>query len=297
MSIAIMTEVWRDAPVSGTELLILLALADWSDDERRTSFPGIPSLARKARVSERTAKRAIQSLRAAGLVKVTRNAGPSKTNLYTIAAMPQADGPDCHPPADQPDGPNWPPRWATGGLSDGPPVSPYTLEDTSEDTSVPPLTPQGGAGGCAAGEVEKREKQVVPISQHVAPGEVDADDQSISPEVKFEDAWRAYPRKVGKGAARQAWEKAKKKEDVTVIAQAVQRFADVQRAQDDQSKIPHFSTWLNQERWQDDQSASLNAPRPARTGDVLRGMFSPAGRGDDTIPAPPAIGWGGWADD
>lgn len=74
----------------------------------------------------------------------------------------------------------------------------------------------------------------------------------------FELVWKAYPRKVGKGAARKAWNK------LAPDAALVQKMLDAlkwQVYQDQWSKdggayIPHLSTWLNQERW-DDQPMQL----------------------------------------
>ncbi len=78
----------------------------------------------------------------------------------------------------------------------------------------------------------------------------------------FSRFWKAYPRKVGKGAAQKAWNKAK----VT--------FADVEGAIEAQRKseqwqkdggqyIPHPATWLNQQRWED-ELLPMREPEPER---------------------------------
>lgn len=67
----------------------------------------------------------------------------------------------------------------------------------------------------------------------------------------FENFWNEYPRKVGKGAARKAWEKVGP--DVAAVLKAVQnqkRGIDWQK--DNGKWIPHPATWLNQERWLDE---------------------------------------------
>lgn len=67
----------------------------------------------------------------------------------------------------------------------------------------------------------------------------------------FETFWQAYPRKVGKGAARQAW--AKRHPPITVVLVALARQRESEQWQRDGGQfIPHPSTWLNQERWQDE---------------------------------------------
>ena len=64
----------------------------------------------------------------------------------------------------------------------------------------------------------------------------------------FEQFWQAYPRKIGKGQARRAYQTALKKTDALCImaALAQQRFDSRERFQ------PHPATWLNGERWLDE---------------------------------------------
>jgi hypothetical protein len=74
----------------------------------------------------------------------------------------------------------------------------------------------------------------------------------------FDDFWAAYPRKVGKEAARKAWLSAIKRHAPADIATGLNR--QVWNA--DPQFIPHPATWLNQGRWQDDPGASAPAPQP-----------------------------------
>lgn len=67
----------------------------------------------------------------------------------------------------------------------------------------------------------------------------------------FEEFWKAYPRKVGKGQARTAWAKAIKTTDPATITDAAERFAN-ERANADPKFTPHPTTWLNGERWTDE---------------------------------------------
>lgn len=72
---------------------------------------------------------------------------------------------------------------------------------------------------------------------------------------QFERWWSAYPRKVGKPAARRAWMLARRKvlsADVLLAALARYPFdrTDFPRF------VPHPATWLNQERYADDPGPS-----------------------------------------
>ena len=75
----------------------------------------------------------------------------------------------------------------------------------------------------------------------------------------FEDAWAAYPRKVGKGQAKKAWAKALKKVDQRSLQEALARFIPTQQGKEKQF-IPHLATWLNGERW-DDTPEDASGPR------------------------------------
>lgn len=83
MSIRVMTAVWDNAGVQGSELLVLLALADWADDGG-ICWPAMSTLSQKARISERSAQRACRSLAEKGLLLIDDNAGPKGANRYMV---------------------------------------------------------------------------------------------------------------------------------------------------------------------------------------------------------------------
>jgi len=118
MSIKIMTEVWSDAPVSGGDLLVLLALADWADEETRQAYPGMKKLAKKSRLKERQTQYSIAKLEKLGLISVKRNASPLKTNLYHILPTIAAETQYLHPPQEKPDTQYLHPRDAVDCVSD-----------------------------------------------------------------------------------------------------------------------------------------------------------------------------------
>jgi len=64
----------------------------------------------------------------------------------------------------------------------------------------------------------------------------------------FDAFWKAYPRKVGKGAAQKAWAVAVRKADPDRIIEGVERYP----WPDDPAFVPHASTWLNGQRWEDE---------------------------------------------
>ena len=81
----------------------------------------------------------------------------------------------------------------------------------------------------------------------------------------FEEFWREYPRKVGKGAAVKAWEKihpTNGMKELILAALKVQVGWD-QWQKENGAYIPNPATWLNQRRWEDEGMA---ATEPERTG-------------------------------
>lgn len=69
----------------------------------------------------------------------------------------------------------------------------------------------------------------------------------------FEIFWKSYPRKIGKGAARKAWEKAKDRpplHDILTVLDLAKQSAQWKKEQG--QFIPHASTWLSQGRWADE---------------------------------------------
>ena len=68
----------------------------------------------------------------------------------------------------------------------------------------------------------------------------------------FEAAWLAYPRKVSKKEAQRAWARLTQSQRFEV-AHALPIHARYWQAKNtEKDYIPHFATWLNQERWTDE---------------------------------------------
>lgn len=85
-----MSQVW-EADLPTTEKMVLLIIADHADDEGRNAWPSIPTIARKASISDRHARRMVAELTAMGLLWVSKQAGGTKAmrddrrpNLYAI---------------------------------------------------------------------------------------------------------------------------------------------------------------------------------------------------------------------
>lgn len=86
MSIRILSLVWDKYPRGGTDLLALLALADWSDDDGRC-WPSIAAISTKIRLSRSQSQRVVHGLIDEGFVKVIGNkdgGAPGASRQYQI---------------------------------------------------------------------------------------------------------------------------------------------------------------------------------------------------------------------
>jgi hypothetical protein len=94
MSIRFWNWAWSQEQLTTVETLLLLSLSDMADDTGQ-SFPGIKTLAKRCRTSERTIQRCIAALKGKGLVQVRPRivGGQQTSNFYILIAdlsAPQA---------------------------------------------------------------------------------------------------------------------------------------------------------------------------------------------------------------
>lgn len=68
----------------------------------------------------------------------------------------------------------------------------------------------------------------------------------------FDTFWGIYPRRVAKGNARKAWDRAISKAPVGIILASLSAQFDAGMFSDDPQFVPHPATWLNREGWEDD---------------------------------------------
>jgi len=73
-------------------------------------------------------------------------------------------------------------------------------------------------------------------------------------DLAFDKFWSFYPRKIGKGGAKKAWEKITRGVKPELIIEGARRMAADPNLPETQF-IPHPSTWLNEGRWDDEPYA------------------------------------------
>jgi hypothetical protein len=79
-----MSWVFQHSESTGNDRLVLLALADRANEVGDDCWPAIPTIAKKARCSDRTVQRALQNLVNLGELAVDKGAGYGGSNRYRI---------------------------------------------------------------------------------------------------------------------------------------------------------------------------------------------------------------------
>ena len=98
------------------------------------------------------------------------------------------------------------------------------------------------------------EKEIEKEKRHIpSKGALRRVSVSVEPD-GFDDFWAAYPRKVGKGQARKAWNVAVTKTSASAIVQACEGY----RWSGSEKYTPHPATWLTGERWADERPVEVD---------------------------------------
>lgn len=229
MSIQAVGWVLEHSTARLTDRLVLLTIANHHNRDTGYAYIGYERMAREARVSERQAMRSVKSLVAEGHLAVEANAGPRGTNVYRILGLEWGD-------ILSPD----------KAVTEGAPG--VTFPSSDPDKSV-----TGPAEIVTRTVVTNLERTEEP-PPYVPP---------------FAAFWTRYPRRKGKGAAEEAWDKAiKKGADPAAIILGAERYADDPNLPEPKY-IPLPATWLNQRRWEDDPEPDRNVLRLTHPLDVF----------------------------
>jgi Helix-turn-helix domain len=135
-----MNAVWRYSRQKGGKLLVLLAIADYAHDDGTGAFPSVPTIARKARMTERSVQRCLRSLERDGELRIREGAGPNGVNMYVVTVGDKISPGDKKTPGD---GMSHGDASVTGGVT---PRSPGGVTPTSPDPSLEPSVNRQPAG-------------------------------------------------------------------------------------------------------------------------------------------------------
>lgn len=230
MSNEAITWAFKTEGLTMTEKFVLIALADYADDNH-TCFPSHAKTAKRICASKSTVQRAVKSLHDKGYLEIiswARNNGSTTTNRYRLRVGSQFDHPSQ---SDYPHG------HSDHGGSHCDTRAGYVSDQGAMVTGDHPLT------------LSKNPQYEPPLN--TAPAKRGADTYTPA----FLQWWEHYPRKQDKGAAFKAWRKIKDV-DLDTLIEAADRYAADPNRVDQYTKHP--ATWLNARAWEDE------TPLPAR---------------------------------
>lgn len=231
-----------DRPVSATEKVVLLALADHAD-EHGMCWPSISLLVKRAHVGERTVQRALQSLEDGGFIareRRQRENGSDTSNLYLL----NMDG-SQRKPTDT--------SVTKGGVN----LAPHAVHGGVIQTGGEGVTQTGGEGG-----LHDTPRTIIK-NRNIEP-------PSISADAEFAAFWAAYPKRPNnpKQPAIRKYVHARQVLKVSheTLVNGAKAYA-ASRAGEDPRYTAQAVTWLNQRRWDDEYVSPAEAKKPEPLAD------------------------------
>lgn len=255
MSVQAMARVLERSSARGTARLVLLVIAS-HETETRGAFPSVARLAHECGMSVRSVQEAIRRLETSGELRVERNAGPNRTNIYvTTPGGVQIS----HPADSRADAPPDPADSAPRTVRNNTPLS--------SRTTSPNVRPEAHD---RLGTSSSR------TSPHTEPQ-------------GFAEFWRIYPRRVGKRKAVEAFARALDRAPLEEILAGARRFRDDPNRED--AFTPHPTTWLNRDGWEDDPLPPRRAgPAPLHPVDQAMELARRMRQAEETSEAGPGGG-------
>jgi hypothetical protein len=166
MSIHTSKRVWAHSKHSGTELLMMLAIADFADDQGN-AYPAVGTLAERCRMSTRNVNHILAALRASGELEIRQNEGPKGTNRYRITLADQGLKRTSPPRPSKPLKPASPPG-PEAGFTPEARVTLKPVAGTPEAGSPKPLKPASDEPSLNRQELNTRARRAPHDSSAVA---------------------------------------------------------------------------------------------------------------------------------
>jgi len=213
MSVEALTVVLNHSEARGTEKLVLIGIANHHGDAG--AWPSVARLAGYSNMSERRVQQAIKALQVSGELTVKKGGGAGVGKYKTnLYWINVKCPPNCS---------GFPQHSQTK------PASP--LESQTKPASLQDETRFA---------LEVKPSVTKPIEEPV-----------IEPTLNsWEEFWKLYPRGEGKAQAREAYKKALRKVTADYLLDRLKAYIAHNKKHD--IKFAHATTWLNQERWEDE---------------------------------------------
>src|SRR6056297_3110288 len=216
MSVEALTVVLHHSEARGTEKLVLIGIANHHGDAG--AWPSVARLAGYSNMSERRVQQAIKALQVSGELTVKKGGGAGVGKYKTnLYWINVKCPPNCS----------------------GFPQSSQTKPASPMESQTKPASLQDETRFA----LEVKPSVTKPIEEPV-----------IEPTLNsWEEFWRLYPRGEGKAQAREAYKKALRKVTHDYLLDRLKAYIAHNKKHD--IKFAHATTWLNQERWEDEYDA------------------------------------------
>lgn len=235
MSVRALSHVWQHSQQKGGNLLVLLALADFADDEG-VSWASASKIAEKSRLDERHARRILRELESAGEITVERRLrdnGSCTSSLFRVAPdKMSAQGVKPHPDVKPSRGKKTAPdKMSASGAGASPDPG---VGDRGTLASTPPLDPS-------------LEPSVEPQTTTAPQPALDGLDEII---VTPEQVYEAYPRKGDRQPALRAILRASRTAPLATLLARTKAYSAAMVGAE-MRFIPLAATWFNAARYDD----------------------------------------------
>lgn len=236
---------WRraiaEAELTATTKHVGLTLSLHMSEIGDSCFPSIDTLAAETSRSKGSILEAIRALELGGFILVDRpkKTGRGHKSSY-VAVIPRTV--------------------LSAARSQSASPSPATLNGDEPETVPPPdRFPETVLSAPTNGTDSPEERSGERTGGRTAEDEELRNPPAVPPSTgdSFDHFWSTYPRRAGKRAARAAFERALKRAPASTIIAGAERYRDDPNLEP--SFTAHPSTWLNQDRWEDE-------PLPPRAG-------------------------------
>jgi hypothetical protein len=212
------------APGSVTQ--VYLFLCRWADNNTQSAAQPMRAIAYKCGLSEDVARKAVRTLEAWGVIERDADQGQNAVNIWHLNNLLEIA-------PEYPD--KVPPKEITTPQQSAPPLftTPLTTLTNQPIQGVKELTP------------------IIPQNDKTRKSPV-AEFPEVDHDIAFAEIWAAYPRHVNKLQARKAFAKIKlTPELVDQMLDTIKVWSQSAEWNRGERFIPHLSSWLNAERWED----------------------------------------------
>lgn len=231
-------------PLTTAQMATLKALAFCTGGRSNACYPAVQTLREMTAVSVNTIRAALKDLEAMGFITRTRRAGTSTVYTLQIDAMRAVHRRR-----------RWTETRDSGNPYAGDPNAVTVVDEIPvEEQSVNVKRINFAEAPVEATEPPATVEPAAPSTGDLAPIKTKKKGSTTRVESDFLDFYAAYPRHVGKEAARRAFEKAVKAgTPATDIVESARRYAAATAAAGTETRyVAHPATWLNAGRWSDD---------------------------------------------